>query len=64
MKYQKWQIRLLLLLQLVAFLAIGWHNLRELAFPDGATPTDALIFFILFYILEEIVRVKAHLNVH
>jgi hypothetical protein len=29
--------------QLLSFLSIGWDGLRHVALPDGATPTQALM---------------------
>lgn len=63
MKYLKWQIRILVLLQIGCFLAIDWDGLRRVMFPEGATPVDALIFLLLIFILEEIIRIKDHVAV-
>lgn len=62
MKTRKWSIRILILLQIVCFLSIDWDRLRVVMFPAGTRPTDALIFLLLVFILEEILRIKTHLN--
>jgi hypothetical protein len=64
LRYQKWQIRILVLAQIVCVLAFAWDDLRiSFIFPEGTTPADALIYFFLLFLLEEVTRIKAHLGV-
>jgi hypothetical protein len=49
--------------QLLSFLSIGWDGLRHVALPDGATPTQALIIFVLMVMWEDLIRIKIHLDV-
>jgi hypothetical protein len=60
---KKWQIRILVLLQLACFLAMFWDSLRNsIVFPNGTTQVDVLTYLFLFIIMEEIVRIKAHMG--
>lgn len=54
----KFQLRMVMVLEIVAFLSIAWPNLRELWLPSGTTPTHAFLVFLLLIIWEDVLRVK------
>lgn len=56
------RIRLMMTLQLIAFFSIIWTGLRDVAFPGGTTPTQALIIFILLVVWEDISRIQLRLD--
>lgn len=55
-------IRILMVLELISFLSISWAELRDVAFPDGTTPAQALIVFILLVVWEEVLKISRRLT--